>query len=85
MRTVTKRLSHEDVLRAEAVWAEYLQTHDVSDRLGSAAGIDPDSGRVWFGESILDVMEQQDAQGDASPLFFIRVGSDYYYRKGGRR
>ncbi len=81
---VTK-LSEADVARAQQIWAEYQQHHDVSDRKGQAAGIDPFTGRVWFGESGLDIWRQLDAEGIDTPVFLVRVGFDYYYRKGGRR
>lgn len=71
-----------DSSRAKQIWKEYLSQHDVSDRLGRTAGIDPHSGRIWFGDSILDIVAQRDAEGLDSPLFFERIGSDTYYRKG---
>ncbi len=74
-----------DSHRAQAIWAEYRQHHDVSTKKGQTAGIDPVSGRIWFGDSIQDVIVQRDADGSAAPLFFIRVGSETYYRKGGHR
>ncbi len=74
-----------DSKRAEEIWAEYQQQHDVSGKVGQTAGIDPVSGRVWFGDSVQDVVAQQDAAGSAVPLFFIRVGFATYYRKGGNR
>ena len=74
-----------ELARAKQMWAEYQKVHDVSDRLGQTAGIDPVSGRVWFGESALDISRQQDAEGVYAPCYFVRVGKDYYLRKGGRR
>jgi hypothetical protein len=74
-----------DSNRAQEIWSEYQQRHDLSDRVGQTAGIDPASGSVWFGDSIQDVIAQRDADGTAVPLFFMRVGSPAYYRKGGRR
>ena len=71
--------------RAKAIWAEYQKQHDVSDRLGQTAGIDPVSGRVWFGASALDIWHQKQAEGIEAPCYYVRVGKDYYYRKGGRR
>ena len=59
--------------------------HDVSALKGKTAGIDPRSGRVWFAESIPDVALQLEAEGIDTPLFFVWVGYDYYYRKRGRR
>jgi hypothetical protein len=74
-----------DVARAQQVWAEYQKTHDVSDRLGQTAAIDPVSGRIWFGESAVAVWKQIQAEGLNVPTYMVRVGKDYYYRKGGRR
>jgi hypothetical protein len=71
-----------DSFRAKQIWVEYQRQHDLSDRLGQTAGIDPHSGRIWFGESIHDVVLQRDAEGLNTPLFFERVGSDAYYQKG---
>ncbi|MCS6859573.1 MAG: hypothetical protein NZT92_04540 [Abditibacteriales bacterium] len=74
-----------DVERARQIWEEYQKQHDVSDRKGQAVGIDPVSGRVWFGESIIDIVRQMDAEGVFTPLYYVRVGYDYYDRKGGHR
>ena len=77
--------SEEETAAAKRIWAEYQQKHDLSDRVGQTAGIDPSTGRIWFGDSIPDVVSQRDAAGLHAPLRFERVGSDTYYRKGGRR
>ena len=77
--------TESDTAKAEQVWSEYQQNHDLSGRIGKTAGIDPHTGRVWIGESIQDVLSQRDADGIHSLLFFERVGSPTYYRKGGRR
>ena len=74
-----------DTPRALQVWAEYQQHHDVSGRKGQTAGIDPKSGRVWFGESIVEIVQQMEAEKVFTPLYYARVGYDYYLRKGGRR
>jgi hypothetical protein len=74
-----------DTAKASEVWAEYQRQHDVSARIGQAVGIDPVSGRVWFGESAKDIVLNLEAEGIHAPLFFLRVGQDYYGRKGGRR
>ena len=74
-----------DSIKAKQIWAEYQKQHDLSDRIGQTAGIDPASGRIWFGESIQGIVCQRDAQGLHSPLFFERVGSETYFRKGGRQ
>lgn len=73
-----------DSAKAKQLWAEYQQQHDLSGRTGQTAGIDPHSGRIWFGESIRDIVLQRDAEGLDSPLFFERVGSDTYFHKGNR-
>ena len=74
-----------DSIRAQEIWSQYQQNHDVSEKTGQTAGIDPASGRIWFGESIHDVIAQRDADGIAARLFLVRVGSAAYYRKGRRR
>jgi len=85
MLTRTRRLDSSDIERADAIWAEYAGSHDLADRIGETAGIDPESGHIWFADSILDITRQQDAEGMPAPLLFVRVGSEFYYRKGGRR
>lgn len=74
-----------DTERAEALWLEYQRTHDVAGQAGRTAGIDPASGGIWLGESIQDVVSQRDAAGSEMPLYFVRIGSATYYRKGGHR
>jgi hypothetical protein len=73
--------SEADTARAQQIWAEYQKHHDVSARVGQAVGIAPVSGRVWFGESAIDIVRQMNAEGIDTPLYFVRVGSDYYLRK----
>ncbi len=74
-----------DSEKAKRVWAEYQLAQDVSARKGQAVGIDPASGKIWFGESSLAIRLQQEAVGECVPLYFLRVGRDHYGRKGGRR
>ena len=74
--------TESDSIKAKQVWLEYQRQHDLSSRIGQTAGIDPNSGRIWFGDSILDVVSQRDGEGISAPLFFERVGSDTYYQKG---
>jgi hypothetical protein len=70
-------------VRAKEIWAQYQREHDVSARIGQTVGIDPKSGRLWFGECALDVVARRNADGIDSPLFFERVGYGAYLRKGG--
>ena len=74
-----------DSSRAQEIWSAYQQCHDLSDKVGQTVGIDPASGCVWFGDSVQDVIAQRDAAGSMGRLFFERVGSSTYYRKGGLR
>jgi hypothetical protein len=74
-----------DTERAKKIWADYVAAHDLSERQGQAAGIDPASGRIWFGESATEIVQQMDAADEFRPLYYVRVGKDYYFRKGGRR
>jgi hypothetical protein len=74
-----------DVARAKQFWAEYQKSHDVSDRIGQAVGIDPDAGEVHFGQSASEVARRLSTEGCYKPLFFMRVGYDYYLKKVGKR
>lgn len=74
-----------DSNRAQEIWTEYQRRHDVSEKVGQTAGVDPVSACIWFGDSIQDVIAQRDADGSAAPLFFMRVGAATYFRKGGHR
>jgi hypothetical protein len=69
--------------RALEFWREYQRHHDVSAFHGKAVGIDILSGRVWFGETASEVAGAARAEGvDTSNVLGIRVGYDYYARKG---
>jgi hypothetical protein len=74
-----------DTDRAIEFWNRYQRENDVSNRIGETAGIDPVTGRVWFGESAKDIWRQMDEEDIDTPLYYVRVGYDYYVRKGGRR
>jgi hypothetical protein len=74
-----------DTQKARQFWAEYQRQHDVSDQIGQTAGIDPASGRIWFGASAQDIVAQMDAAGVTTPLYFVRIGFDPYLRKGRNR
>jgi hypothetical protein len=67
--------------RAQELWSEYQRNHDLSGHEGQTVGIDPASGSLWLGDSIQDVIAQRDAAGNDAPLYFVRVGSETYYRK----
>jgi len=74
--------SDDDSLKAKRIWIVYQRQHDLASRIGQTAGIDPVTGRIWFGNSILDVVSQRATEGLSGPLYFERVGSDTYYQKG---
>ena len=74
-----------DSHKAKQIWEEYKKQHNLSDRIGQTAGIDPKSRRIWFGSSIRDIVLQRNTKGLNSPLFFQRVGSETYFCKGVRR
>ena len=74
----------EKTARARELWQEYQQRHDVSALRGQVVGIDPDGGRLWFGESARAICEQLGAEQVDAPLLFVRVGFKRYLRKGGR-
>lgn len=74
-----------DTQRALAAWEEYQRTHDVTGLKGKTAGIDPESGHVWIGESGIDLRRQIEADGLNRPFYAVRVGYNYYLRKVGTR
>lgn len=82
---VTSPWTETDTATALRIWEEYQKTHDVSERKGQAAGIDPVSGRVWFGDTGLEIKQQMVAEGIDRPFYCVRVGYSYYFRKGGRK
>jgi hypothetical protein len=72
-----------DTEQALRIWADYQSRHDVSSEVGRTAAIDPATGRVWFGGSAADIWRHRQAKGDDTPVYCVRVGYDYYLRKGG--
>jgi hypothetical protein len=74
-----------DTNRAIAIWNDYLQHHDVTALIGQTAGIDPLTERVWLGGTAKDIWKQMQAEGIDAPLYYVRVGSSHYVRKGGHR
>ncbi len=75
----------DDTARAHQWWEAYQREHDLTLQHGQTAGIDPVQGRVWFGDSAQVIVAQLTAEGVTTPLYFVRVGTDYYLRKGGRQ
>jgi hypothetical protein len=78
-------MTEADRARAMEIWAEYQRTHDVTGRKGQAVGIDPASGKIWFGTDSKDILLQKRAVGDTGPVYVLTVGFDYYQRKEGKR
>src|ERR1700683_5282168 len=66
-----------DSNRAKQIWSDYEHHYALSEKAGQTAGIDPASGRIWFGESIQDVIAQRDAASSEAPLVLraCRLGS----------
>ena len=78
--------TESDTVKAKQIWSDYEQNNDLTNQVGQAAGIDPVSGRIWFGNSAKSIVAQLKTAGlPPTLLFFVRVGSDFYLRKGGRR
>lgn len=74
----------EYTARAQQIWEHFQKQHDLSGQRGKIAAIDPESERVWFGESGVEVAQQMQAEGVDVPVYFVRIGSDYFLRKGRR-
>lgn len=77
-----EKISDEDATLALQYWENYQKTHDVSALRGKAVGIDPHSGRVWFGDNAREVVQNARADGVTSSLLGLRVGENFYLRKG---
>ena len=74
-----------DSRKCKQIWTEYQKQHNITERIGQTAGIDPRSGRIWFGDSIQEIVQQRQVEGLTSPLFFELVGFKAYFRKGGHQ
>lgn len=74
----------EDTARAQQIGELFQRQHDLSDQRGKVAAIDPESGRVWIGDSGVDVAQKRQAEGINTPVYLVRVGSDHFLRKGRR-
>ena len=85
MRIVAQSWTDADTERAREIWREYEIAHDASQMQGQTAGIDPATGRIWFGESAAEIAQELQKKGLSAPLYFIRVGFDHYLRKGSRK
>jgi hypothetical protein len=72
----------EDRRRARQIWEQYQQQHDLTERKGETAGIDPRSGEVWLGRSIIEISNQRREVGSVGALFFERIGYPAHTRKG---
>ena len=68
--------------RALEIWADYCRDHEITHLIGSTVGIEPESAKLWFGESATDVAKKKLAEGIEAPIYCLRVGRDYYLRKG---
>lgn len=73
-----------DTARAQEIWDEYVRSHDLSELKGKVAAVDPAGGGVWIGDSGVAVADKMHADGVHSPVWLVRIGSDYFVRKGRR-
>jgi len=71
--------------RAQEIWAEYERTHDLSGKEHLAVGIDPETGEIHFGASMVEIGNRLDREGRFKPLFYRWVDDPSYYHFGGRR
>ncbi len=74
----------EYTARAKQIWETYQQQHDLADWRGKVAAIDPESGRVWIGDSGVEIAQKMQAEGVNVPVYLVRIGSDHFLRKGRR-
>ena len=64
----------EYTARAQDVWERYERDHDLTTQRGKVAGIDPETVRIWIGESGVEVAEQMEAEEVEAPVYLIRIG-----------
>jgi hypothetical protein len=74
----------EYTARAQQIWEEYQRQNDLSHQRGKVAAIDPESERVWIGDSGVEIAQQMQAEGVNAPVYLVRVGSSHFLRKGRR-
>lgn len=78
--------SDTDTAEAKRLRVNTQEKYDVSQRDSQTAGIDPVTGRIWFGvRPLTPLKKEMRADGIDRPPFFVRVGYAHYLRKGGRR
>ena len=70
---------------AKRLWHEYQRAHDLTGQHGRTAAVDPTTGRVWLGDSPIEVIDARKAEGLTGPVMFERVGYRTYLRRGARR
>lgn len=78
-------MTDAETQQALRIWEVFQREHDLSSRQGQAAGIEPISGRIWFGETARDIRRQMDAEGIDRPFLCARVGALAYLVKKGRQ
>jgi hypothetical protein len=61
-KMLTATWKPEYTARAQTIWERFQRLNDLSDRKGKVAAIDPQSERVWVGESGVDVAQQMQAE-----------------------
>jgi hypothetical protein len=71
-----------DSARARQIGNAYQSEHDVSAYLGQAVGIDPRTEEVWLGSTAQEIHRKRAAAGVSSPFYCLRVGRNFYLRKG---
>ena len=77
--------TENDTIRAQQFWRAYQRQYDVTERIGQTAGLDAINGQVWFGASAKEIAAQLQVEGVIRPLYFVRVGADYYLWMGRRQ
>ncbi len=74
-------LKNLDTVRARQFWEEYQLKNDLGSHKGKIAAIDPESERVWIGDSAIDIADRMRAEGFQSPVYLVRIGLDHLIRK----
>jgi hypothetical protein len=81
---VTAQWKPDYTARAQQIWESFQRSHDLTDKMGMVGAIDPETERVWIGESAVDIARQMQADCIDSPVYLVRVGDRHFLHKGRR-
>lgn len=79
---LSQRMTVGEVDEANRLWDAYRATHDLTQDEGHVAAIEPHSGAIVIAPTASDILSIRGQ--DPPPALLKRIGSETFYRKGGR-